>query len=102
MSGHVVPLRVYFFIFGSLMALTALTVWAAFQDFGVLNTVVALAIAILKATLVILYFMHVRYSSSLVRVAAIAGFLWLIILFGFTFSDIISRDWVSYAPVPIR
>ena len=94
MSGHIVPLRIYFLIFGALMALTALTVWAAFQDFGTMNTVVALVIAVLKATLVILYFMHVRYSSSLVQVAAVAGFLWLIILIGFTVSDVASRGWI--------
>ena len=94
MSGHIVPLRIYFLIFGALMALTALTVWAAFQDFGTMNTVVALVIAVLKATLVILYFMHVRYSSSLVQVAAVAGFLWLVILIGFTVSDVASRGWI--------
>lgn len=94
MSGHVVSLKIYFLIFGALMVLTAVTVWAAFQDFGTLNTVVALGIAVLKASLVILYFMHVRYSSSLVRVTAVAGFLWLFILIGFTASDVISRGWI--------
>lgn len=94
MSSHVVPLKIYFGVFLALMVMTALTVWAAFQDFGTLNTVVALAIAILKATLVILFFMHVLYSSSLVRVAAVAGFVWLLILIGFTVADVISRGWV--------
>ena len=66
MSNHVVPLRVYFSVFGALMVLTAITVAVAFFDLGVLNNVVALGIAGLKATLVILYFMHVRYSGRLI------------------------------------
>ena len=101
MSGHVVPLRIYFGIFAALMVMTAATIWAAFQDFGAFNTVVALGIAVLKATLVILYFMHVRYSSSLIRISAAVGFVWLLILLGFTISDVISRGWVP-APAPIR
>ncbi len=98
MSGHIVSLKIYFLIFGALMVLTGVTVWAAFQDFGTFNTIVALAIAVLKASLVILYFMHVRYSSSLVRVAAVAGFIWLFILIGFTVSDVISRGWIPMPP----
>jgi cytochrome c oxidase subunit IV len=101
MSGHVVPLRMYFGIFAALMALTAATVWAAFQDFGILNTVVALGIAILKATLVILYFMHVRYSSGLVRISAAIGFVFLVILIGYVAADVASRGWMP-APVPIQ
>ena len=97
MSSHIIPLRNYFAVFIALMLLTALTVWAAFQDFGTFNTVVALTIAIVKATLVILIFMHVLYSSSLVRVAAVAGFVWLLILFGFTITDVISRGWIPPA-----
>lgn len=101
MSSHIVPLKNYFAVFILLMVLTAATVWAAFQDFGTLNTVVALSIAIVKASLVILIFMHVLYSSSLVRVAAVAGFVWLLILFGFTIADVVSRGWIPL-PAPIH
>ncbi len=101
MSGHIVPLRIYFGIFAALMILTAVTVWAAFQDFGILNTVVALAIAGIKATLVILYFMHVRYSSSLVRISAVIGFVFLAILIGYVTADVVSRGWMP-APAPIQ
>jgi cytochrome c oxidase subunit 4 len=96
MSGqhHIVPLRVYFVIFGALMALTALTVWVAFHDFGTFNVVIALGIAIVKASLVILFFMHVWYSSSLVKIAAAAGFFWLLILLGYTLMDVIARGWI--------
>ena len=101
MSGHIVPLRIYFAVFAALMLFTALTVWAAFQDFGTMNTVVALAIAAVKATLVILYFMHVRYSSGLVRISASIGFVFLMILLGFTIADVASRGWVP-PPSPIH
>ena len=79
---HVVPLLTYFLVFGALMVGTYLTVWAAGQDFGRFNTVVALGIAITKATLVILFFMHVKYSTRLTQlvVAAALAFLALLIL----------------------
>src|SRR5688500_5632095 len=79
---HVVPLLTYFLVFGALMVGTYLTVWAAGKDFGPFNTVVALGIAITKATLVILFFMHVKYSTRLTQlvVAASLAFLGLLIL----------------------
>ena len=65
MSSHVVPTRVYYLIFAILMVCTALTVGIAFVDLGPLNIVAALAIAVFKATLVVLFFMHVKYSTRL-------------------------------------
>jgi cytochrome c oxidase subunit 4 len=94
MSAHVLPLRLYFSIFAALLVMTAATVWVAEHDFGALNTPVAIAIAGVKAALVILYFMHVRYSSRLTVVFALAGFLWLAILLGFTLADFVSRGWL--------
>ena len=98
MSEHIVQKKVYFVIFGALMVGTALTVVAAFQDldhiFTGANTVVALTIAVIKATLVVLYFMHVRYSSRLTWVVVVAGFFWLGILFALTMSDYLSRGTV--------
>jgi cytochrome c oxidase subunit 4 len=91
---HVVPLRVYFTIFFALMFLTGLTVWVSKIDLGALNTVVALTVAVIKATLVVLFFMHVKYVSKLTQVFAIAGLLWLLILFAFTLQDFISRPWL--------
>lgn len=90
---HVLPLRLYFVIFLALAAGTVLTVLAAFQDFGVFNNVVALGIAGIKALLVILYFMHVRYNKPLTWVFVGAGFFWLAILIGITMGDYASRDW---------
>jgi cytochrome c oxidase subunit 4 len=76
------------------MVLTAATVWVATFDLGALNAIVALTIAVVKATLVVLYFMHVRYSSKLTWVFVGAGFFWLVILIAFTFSDYATRAWV--------
>ncbi|HEX8708978.1 MAG TPA: cytochrome C oxidase subunit IV family protein [Pyrinomonadaceae bacterium] len=92
MSEHIVSRTVYFVIFGLLMVGTILTVVAAEIDLGgQLNTIVALTIAVAKATLVVLYFMHVRYSSRLTWVIVVAGFFWLGILFVLTMSDYLSR-----------
>ncbi|MBI4264516.1 MAG: cytochrome C oxidase subunit IV family protein [Acidobacteria bacterium] len=93
MAGHVSPKSTYYTIFGSLMMLTAITVAAAFTNLGMLNFPVALSIAIIKATLVILFFMHLKYSSRLTKLICGAAFFFLMILFGLTLSDYLSRGW---------
>jgi cytochrome c oxidase subunit IV len=94
MSEHIVPVKVYLVIFLSLMVGTALTIWAGLQDFpGPLNVVIALTIAVIKATLVVLYFMHVRYSSRLIWVIFASALFWMGILFALTFSDYWTRHW---------
>jgi cytochrome c oxidase subunit IV len=95
MSGHVAPKSMYYFVFAALIVGTALTVGAAFLDLGVLNNVVMLGIAITKATLVVLYFMHVRWSTRLTWVVVASGFFWLMILFGLTMQDYLTRGWVD-------
>ena len=96
MSEHIVPVRIYFVIFLVLLVGTALTVAAAFVDFPWrFNTIVALTIATVKATFVVLYFMHVRYSARLVWVIVIAALFWMGIMFAFTFSDYFTRHWLS-------
>ena len=96
MSEHIVPVRVYLTIFAALLVGTALTVFAAFVDFPwQFNTIVALTIAVVKATLVVLYFMHVRYSSRLIWVIVASALFWMAILFAFTFSDYFTRNWLS-------
>jgi len=98
MSEHLVSRKIYFAIFGALMLMTGVTVWVANYDLpGPLNAIVALSIAVFKATLVVLYFMHVRYSSKLTWVFVCAGIVWLIILFAFTLSDFLTRGWVPFA-----
>jgi cytochrome c oxidase subunit 4 len=91
MSAHVVPLRVYLAIFFALLGGTALTVAVAFQDLGPLNTVAALTIAGAKALLVVLWFMHVKYSSRLTWVFAGAGVAWLALMIGLTMADFETR-----------
>ena len=95
MSEHIVSLKIYLTIFLALMAGTALTVWAGLRDFpGQLNVMIAMTIAVVKATLVVLYFMHVRYSSKLIWVIFTSALFWLAILFAFTFSDYWTRGWL--------
>ena len=96
MSAHILPKRVYYTIFAILLFCTYLTVQIAFLDLGVLNTVAALAIATFKATIVVLFFMHVRYSSGLTWVVVAASLFWLIILLAFTYSDYVTRTWLTY------
>ncbi len=95
---HVVPVRIYLAVFASLMILTALTVGAAFLDLGPFNTVVALVIATVKMTLVVLFFMHVRYSNRLTWAAIGAGFFFLALLLLMTLSDYVTRGpgWLHY------
>ena len=99
MAGHVVPVKVYVGVFLALLALTALTTGAASYDLGRWNTAVALAIAVTKMLLVVLFFMHVKYSTGLTRIVIIAGFFWLAILVGLTLSDELTRGWTP-APGP--
>jgi cytochrome c oxidase subunit IV len=95
MSEHIVPVKVYLTIFLALLAGTFLTVVAAFYDFPWrFNTIIALTIASIKATLVVLYFMHVRYSSRLVWVIVTSALFWLAILFALTLSDYWTREWL--------
>jgi len=95
MSEHIVQPRIYLVIFLGLLVGTGLTVFAAFYDFpGPLNAIVALTIAVIKATLVILFFMHVRYSGRLIWLVIGSALFWLAIMFAITFSDYSSRGWL--------
>jgi cytochrome c oxidase subunit 4 len=95
MSGHIVSKNLYYGIFAALIVLTGITVWVSGLDLGPLNTPVALLIAVTKATLVVLYFMHVRYSTRLTWVVVLSGVFWLGILFVLTMSDYLSRTWLG-------
>jgi len=95
MSEHIVSVKVYLTIFLILMAGTILTVVAAQADFpGPLNAVVALTIAVFKAAAVVLYFMHVRYSSRLIWLIVGSALFWLVLLFALTLSDYSTRGWL--------
>jgi len=92
-EGHVVGPKIYGIIFGCLLFFTGLTVFASYLELGVFNAVVALAIACIKAVLVILFFMHVKYSSRLTKLTVGAGFFVFLVLITMTLTDYISRAW---------
>ena len=95
-THHVTPLWIYFGVFFALMFFTLVTVWISTVNLGVMNTPVALAIAVVKATLVILFFMHVIHSTRLTWVVILASFLWVATLFVLTFADYLTRAWAIY------
>jgi cytochrome c oxidase subunit IV len=106
---HLVPVKYYIMVFAALMVFTILTVVVAKFDLGektgfaVLNAVVALTIAVIKATLVVLIFMHARWSSRLTQVIIVSGIFWLIIMLTFTLSDYMTRsDWPVEPTTPPR
>jgi cytochrome c oxidase subunit IV len=92
MDSHATAQRnTYFLVFGALLVLTLTTTGVAFLNLGPLNTPVALAIAMAKAALVMIYFMHLRHSAFLTRVFAGAGLIWLLHFIIFTMSDYLTR-----------
>jgi cytochrome c oxidase subunit IV len=93
---HVISKKIYYTIFGILMLCTYLTVQIAFFDLGELNTVAALGIAVLKATLVVLFFMHVKYSTRLTWAVVAGSIFWFGILLTLTMSDYLTRVWRTY------
>lgn len=99
MSGHVSPKSTYYSIFLALMVLSAVTVGAAYVNLGSLNFPVALAIATFKATLVVLFFMHVKYSSHLTKLVVVTSLFFLFILLAETMMDFATRS--MNAPLPL-
>jgi len=96
MSDHILPKRTYYTIYLLLLGCTYLTWQVAFFDLGAMNTVVALAIAVFKAVIVVLFFMHVKYSTRLTWVVVIGSVFWLGILLALTFNDYLTRGWRTY------
>ncbi|MDZ4803634.1 MAG: cytochrome C oxidase subunit IV family protein [Candidatus Eisenbacteria bacterium] len=96
MSEHIEKKSVYFSIFLALMVGTAVTVYVAFQDLGILNNLVMLGIAVTKATLVVMFFMHARHSSQLTKLTILASVVWLLILFTFILQDYLTRGMLPY------
>jgi cytochrome c oxidase subunit 4 len=94
MSEKIIPISTYLVVFILLLILTGTTCWISFLDLGRLNAIVALLIALIKALLVALYFMHVRYSSRLTSIVAIASLFWLGIMIAWTLSDYLTRSFL--------
>jgi len=92
MSSRVLPLRSYVLVFAALVVLTVLTTWVAEIDFGMLNMVVAMTIAVAKALLVVLFFMHLLHSPKLIWLFAGAALVWFVILVALTMADIDTRE----------
>jgi cytochrome c oxidase subunit 4 len=95
-ARHIVGPGVYVVILLALLVGTALTVWASYVDLGFWNPIIALAIATTKAGLVVLFFMHVKYSTKLTKLTVIAGVFTFLILISLTLTDYISRAWGSW------
>lgn len=91
-SEHIVSPKIYLTIFLALIIGTSLTTWAAFQDFGRFNIVIALVIATAKATLVVLYFMHARYSPKRTQLVIVCAIFWLAIMLTLTLADYQTRQ----------
>jgi cytochrome c oxidase subunit 4 len=94
MSDHIVSPKIYVAVFAALLVLTATTTAVSSINLGPWNTVVALAIAVIKATLVVLFFMHVKYSPRLTHAVILGGLFWLCILLALTLSDFMTRGWL--------
>lgn len=93
MTGHVVPVKTYLLVFLALLVGTGLTAGIAFVDLGPFNGIIALVIAMTKAVLVLLFFMHIKYSSKMTKVTVVSAGAFLLILLALTMTDYISRPW---------
>lgn len=96
-TDRIVPVKTYVFVFVALILLAALTTGLAYVKMGIGNTIAALAIAVIKAALVVLFFMHAFYDRGLTRVVFVAGILWLSILIVLSATDVFTRHWT---PIP--
>jgi cytochrome c oxidase subunit 4 len=94
-TPHIVPKSLYFAVFFALVILTWVTTFVATVDLGRWNIFVALAIAVCKASLVVLFFMHVWYSTRLTKMIVVASIFWLILLLFLTMADIWTRTWMG-------
>ena len=90
---HIVSPKIYAAIFATLLLATGLTVAASYVEMYVFNAVVALAIAVIKATLVVLFFMHVKYSTRLTKLTVVSGLFTFMVLISMTLADYVSRAW---------
>src|SRR4051812_17828307 len=93
--SHVLPRSTYYAVYAALLVLLVATVGAAYLDLGTFNFLVSMAIAVIKGALIMLIFMHVRYSERLVWIFACAAFLWLAILIGMSLNDYFTRGWLN-------
>lgn len=98
MAGKIVPIKLYLQNWAALLALLLLTIGAAYVNLGPFNTVLALTIAVIKAFLIVMIFMHIKWGAKLLHLAAIAGVLWLGIMITLVLQDYLTRGWAGTAP----
>lgn len=96
MSEYIVTKKQYAYVFVVLLVLTLTTTWASYFDLGKLNVVVALVIATIKASLVVLFFMHAYWMSKLNKIVVVSGVAWLVLLLWLTLTDIVTRGWLPF------
>jgi cytochrome c oxidase subunit 4 len=96
-TEHIVTKKTYGLIFATLLILTGVTTAVGYVDLGRMNVVVALAIAAIKAVLVILFFMHLAYSRRLTQITLVAAIMWLTLLIALTLADVFTRGWIAGA-----
>jgi cytochrome c oxidase subunit 4 len=94
MNEKIVPIKLYLKNWAALLLLLLLTVGAAYINLGAFNTVIALTIAVIKAFLIVLIFMHIKWSEKLLHLAAVAGILWLGIMIALVLGDYLTRTWI--------
>jgi len=92
---HIVPVGIYVAVFATLIVLTWVTAFVATIDLGRLNIFVALSIAVFKASLVLLFFMHVKYGTRLTKMIVLSGLYWLILLLFIAMADLWTRGWMG-------
>jgi cytochrome c oxidase subunit 4 len=90
---HIVSPRIYLIVGATLLVFTGITVWASYLELGVFNPIVALFIAVVKASIVVLFFMHVKYSSKLTKLTVFGGLFTFLVLVGMTLADYFTRAW---------
>src|ERR1700752_862343 len=90
---HIVSPRIYVMVGTALLVMTGITVWASYLELGVFNPIVALFIAVVKATIVVLFFMHVKYSSKLTKLTVFSGLFTFLVLIFLTLADYMTRAW---------
>ena len=95
-TEHIVPTRTYYTVYMLLLVCTYLTWQVAFFDLGAMNTIAAITIAVFKAVIVVLFFMHVKYGTRLTGIVVIGSVFWLGILLALLFSDYLTRGWRTY------
>jgi cytochrome c oxidase subunit IV len=99
MSEHIVPRKTYWIVWVALMVLMAMTAALSRVPLGAWNTPIALVIAVIKALLVIMFFMHIKYENyKITLVAVVGGFFWLFIMLGLTMTDYLTRGFSGFAP----